>query len=87
MIQCFCCIVASSPVNSSAHFVGTVGTERPVGAGEGAWGRVCQQVCCIITFQGANKLAVGLMHDDVLLINFSTKPRIQNANVFPKDRN
>ena len=24
---------------------------------------------------------IGLMHDDVLLINFTTKPRIQNANV------
>ena len=26
------------------------------------------------------------MHDDVLLIIFTTKPRIQNANVFPKDK-
>ena len=24
---------------------------------------------------------IGLMQDDVLLINFTTKPRIQNANV------
>ena len=27
------------------------------------------------------------MHDDVLLINFTTKPHIQNVNVFPKDSN
>ena len=30
---------------------------------------------------------IGLMHDDVLLISFTTKPHIQNANVFPEDRN
>ena len=30
---------------------------------------------------------IGLTHDDVLLISFTTKPRIQNANVFPEDRN
>ena len=24
------------------------------------------------------------MHDDILLINFTTKPRIQNANMFLK---
>ena len=27
---------------------------------------------------------IALMHDDVLLISSTTKPRIQNANVFPK---
>ena len=29
---------------------------------------------------------IALMHDDVLLISSTTKPRIQNANVFPKGR-
>ena len=32
--------------------------------------------------------SIGLVHDDVLLINFTTKTRIQtDANVFPKDKN
>ena len=29
-------------------------------------------------------IATGLMHNDVLMINFTTKPRIQNANCVPK---
>ena len=33
------------------------------------------------------KAEIGLMHDDVLLISLTTKPHIQNANVFPEDRN
>ena len=32
-------------------------------------------------------VGIGLMHDDVLLISFTIKPHIQNANVFPEDRN
>ena len=30
---------------------------------------------------------IALMHDDVLLISSTTKPRIQNPNVFRKERN
>ena len=33
------------------------------------------------------KFLIALMHDDVLLISSTTKRRIQNANVLPKDRN
>ena len=34
-----------------------------------------------------SRVLIGLMHDDVLLISFTTKPHIQNANVFQEDRN
>ena len=37
--------------------------------------------------KGLMQAAIGLMHDDVLLISFTTKPHIQNANVLPEDRN
>ena len=32
-------------------------------------------------------ILIGLMHDDVLLISFTIKPHIQNANVYPEDSN
>ena len=31
--------------------------------------------------------SIGLVQDDVLLIGFTTKPHIQNENVFPEDSN
>ena len=33
------------------------------------------------------ELGIDFMHDDALLISFTTKPHIQNANVFPEDWN
>ena len=42
---------------------------------------VCDQLLQVMNKRGTN--TIGLMHDDVLLIKFTTKPRIQNA-MFPK---
>ena len=41
----------------------------------------------ILKPDGTSKTRMGFMHNDVLLMNFTTKPRIQNANVFTKNRN
>ena len=40
----------------------------------------------LITALTVTTISIGLMHD-VLLIIFTAKPCIQNANVFPKNRN